>query len=183
MSSLEMSVIRLHGRITDKTKCYIREHYVSLLKFAFVGVTLTLAQMRLQTLEVDNGLRGQLVWLSFIQGSMLAQIGLVANWWMILRPRRIPLGASLIAGNLQKIPHSLGETSMYALLLQLVDYRLATLATAGIVGMGSFLLLTWWSTRFPRLVQLTASLAASLILAVNLPERRSDNCVRPGFYF
>lgn len=138
---------KLASLLPERLEEPVRRHFAAWSKFSLIGGLLTGVQIVLQTIEKHYG--WDILWLSPLQGTVLANIGLVLNKFWTFRERRLPWAGILVCWNLQKIPHSLASWGLFALLLQVpfIAYWAATLLTAMVVGIGSFWASTAWSLR------------------------------------
>jgi hypothetical protein len=117
---------------------YLSENRRFIWKFGLIGLVSTLVQIKLQIIERDHGFN--VYWWSLLQGTLLANAGLVINKKWTFKERDLPWLWAIFIWNIQKTPHSTASMAVFGLLLQvsLLPLWSATLLTAGLVGIGSF---------------------------------------------
>ncbi|HET9850335.1 MAG TPA: hypothetical protein VFP35_01785 [Candidatus Saccharimonadales bacterium] len=138
-------------------------------KFTLIGAVSMAAQLELQHLEIHRG--WNIFWWSFLQGSLLANAGMVVNCQWTFKERQIPWPWAFLLWNLQKLPHSAISMVLFGSLLQVpgLPYWCATLTTTALVGVGSLKLTDWWTGETARLDHWAAALAASLMIWASRP--------------
>lgn len=135
--------------LPNRLEAVVRQHFDAWWKFTVVGAAGLLLQVMLQHIEVVHGYKNDLIWLSTLQGAVLANIGLFVNWKWTFRGRKLPFWTVVLSVNFLRFPHWLASTGLFILLLQVwgLAYYLATPITAASVGIGSFAATSFWAMR------------------------------------
>jgi len=128
-------------------KRLVRQNFQDFWRFTVIGGGLTAVQILLQKFEVSNG--WNILWLSPIQGTVLANIGLALNLKWTFKALQSPWIAAALLWNIQRLPHFVVTTTMFTLLLITtgLTYYWATGITAASVGIFSFAATIWWWPR------------------------------------
>jgi putative flippase GtrA len=121
-----------------------------LWKFAIIGVLMTAAQLTLQHYEAAR--HYNIVWTSMVQGSILANAGMILNKKWTFQGRSLPWLGVFICWNLQRIPHFIASTAVFVLLFSVMNWphTWATIVTTVSLGLGSYLMASRWSMRSRR---------------------------------
>jgi len=131
-------------------------------------------QLYLQYVERQHGFN-ILAW-SPLQGAVIANLGMAVNKKWCFRDRDLPWPWLLTLGNIQKLPHSAVNWCVFALLLQVLPFWGATIAGAGIVGIGSYAATDWFVGKTSiylwllRKLAIVSSIAAISLLTPPKPE-------------